>query len=83
MFNLDTEGQDYVEVYTGSTQIANADFFGRFTNLNSPEGKIIFSSNHEMVIVLVSDSRQTKDGRGFSILSLPCKSSNCSIAIIL
>lgn len=83
MFDLGSDNQDYIEIYVGSTDISNAIYYGRFSYSNSIEGRILFSTNNQMIIILRSDSRTRYDGRGFSILRLPCKYLNCSRTALL
>jgi len=81
VFEMGYDDQDYITIMVGSTDVSSAELYGRFSATSNLEGKIVYSTNNEMLIILRSDSRTALDRRGFSVTNLISKSmlSFCSI----
>lgn len=73
VFDLGSDNQDFIEIYVGGLDISSATFYGRFSDRNSLENRIIYSTNNRMVIIMRTDGRQERDGRGFSVTNQICK----------
>jgi len=72
VFLLGTDDQDFIEIYVGSTVVADAEYYGRFSNHDNLVNRVVFSTNNQMVIILNTDGRTERDGRGFSVTSVEC-----------
>lgn len=72
-FSLGSDNQDFIEIYVGSLDIAYATFYGRYSDVDSLENHIVYSTNNMMIIVLKTDDNTQRDGRGFSVTRYQCE----------